>query len=92
MQQRYFRSSVSVYESVRQQLNAAYGFPNPGTASTFLPAADLCVPRDAAGRVYLAAHAEWCEWPEVSAVLPGLLASGAVEEVDREAYMAALPE
>lgn len=91
MQQRYFRSSAAVYEGVRQQLDAAWGFPNPGTTGAFLPAADPCVPRDAAGRVYLAVHAEWCEWPDVSSVLPGLLASGAVEEVDRDAYTAALP-
>ena len=49
------------------------------------------MPRDSAGRVYLAVHAEWCEWPAVAAVLPGLLESKAVEEVDRDTYMAAMP-
>lgn len=89
--QRFFRSDAATYEEMRLYLNTAWGLPTPGTSSCILPAGDPTAPRDGQGRVYLAVHAEWCEWPAVAAVLPDLLASGAVDEVDRDAYMAALP-
>jgi hypothetical protein len=41
--------------------------------------------------VVLAVDQSFCEFPMASEMLPQLLASGAVEEIDREAYMAALP-
>lgn len=91
MIQRYFRSNAETYEAMRLGLNAAWGFPNAGTETCFAAADDQAVPRDSAGRVYLAVHAEWCEWPAVAAGLPGLLESEAVQEVDRDAYMAAMP-
>ena len=89
--QRFFRADAATYEGMRLHLNAAWGLPTHGTSNCILPADDPTAPRDSKGRVYVAVHAEWCEWPEVSAVLPGLLSSGAVEEVEREAYMAAMP-
>ncbi|MEB3208922.1 MAG: hypothetical protein VKK63_08400 [Synechococcus sp.] len=89
--QRFFRAEAATYEAMRLGLDAAWGFPNAGTRSCYRPASEPYVPQDAAGRLYLAVHAEWCEWDDVAAVLPGLLASGAVEEVGRDAYMAALP-
>jgi len=89
--QRFFRAEAATYEGMRLHLNAAWGLPTAGTEGCVLPADDFRVPSDGQGRVYLAVHAEWCEWPAVSAVLPGLLESEAVEEVDRAAYMAAMP-
>jgi len=89
--QRYFRSDVGTYESVRNSLNSAWGFPNAGTHSCIMPADDPTVPIDDAGRIYLAVTDEWCQWPEVAAALPGLLEGGVVEEVTREQYLAALP-
>ena len=89
--QRFFRADAATYESMRLHLNAAWGLPTPGTENCILPADDPTAPRDGQDRVYLAVHAEWCDWPAVAAVLPDLLASGAVEEVTREDYQAALP-
>lgn len=89
--QRYFRSDSATYEAMRLHLNAAWGLPTPGTSNCILPADDPAAPRDAQGRVYLAVHAEWCDWPAVAAVLPEMLESGAVAEVTREDYLAALP-
>ena len=91
MTQRYFRSDAGTYDAVRLSLNAAWGFPNAGTQNCILPASDPTAPIDGQGRIYLAVTDEWCEWPAVAAVLPGLLSSGAVEEVNRDAYMAAMP-
>jgi hypothetical protein len=89
--QRYFRSDLGTYEAVRDSLDASWGFPDAGTRSCVLPADEPTAPIDNAGRIYLAVTDEWCQWDEVAAVLPGLLASGAVEEVTREQYLAALP-
>jgi hypothetical protein len=72
-------------------LDAAYGYPNAETKTErALPlAADL--PTDAQGRVYLAISQEYCDYILPSEMLPQLLASGAVEEVDAAAYAALLP-
>ena len=88
---RYFRSTPAVYGSICSQLDAAYGYPNAETKTErALPlAADL--PADAQGRVYLAISAEYCEYILPSEMLPQLLASGAVEEVDAATYAAVLP-
>lgn len=89
MTQRYFRSSAAVYESMRIQLDAAFGFPDSMTHTVWFPVESAV--RDAEHRCLLAVRASSCERQEVSAVLPGLLASGHIEEIDRETYMAALP-
>jgi hypothetical protein len=89
--QRYFRSDISTYEALRTSLNAAWGFPNAGTQSCCLPASDPSAPIDSDGRIHLAVNDVWCQWDEVASVLPGLLESGAVEEITREQYLAALP-
>lgn len=84
---RFFRTAdAALYESIRLQLDAAWGHPTPDgrTVTCFDPVA--VAPRDSAGRVLLAVNDEFCEWPEVAAVLPGLLASGAVQEVTAADY------
>ena len=88
---RYFLSTPAVYGSICSQLDAAYGYPNAETKTErALPlAADL--PTDAQGRVYLAISAEYCDYILPSEMLPQLIASGAVEEVDAAAYAAVLP-
>lgn len=89
MSQRFFRSSPVVYESMRTQLDAAFGYPDGVTETVWLPVGDAL--RDAAGRCLLAVHGESCQRPAVATVLPGLLASGAVEEVTEADYRAAMP-
>lgn len=87
---RFFRTAdAGLYESIRLQLDAAWGHPNEQTLTCFDPVA--VAPRDSSGRVLLAVNDEFCEWPEVAAVLPGLLASGAVEEIDAAAYQPVPP-
>lgn len=88
--QRYFRSTDATYEAIRLQLDAAWGHgPGTGTVTCYEPVGTA--PHDAQGRVLLAVHAEFCGYDAVAAVLPGLLASGAVEEIDEAAYWAAIP-
>jgi len=88
---RYFRSSPAVYASVCAQLDAAWGYPNAETKTerTLPLANDL--PTDAQGRVHLAISSEYCDYILPSQMLPELLASGAVEEIDAAAYEAILP-
>lgn len=88
---RYFRSTDEVLSQVNAQLDAAYGYPNAATkTANTLPVPSEC-PHDAAGRVYLAISAEYCQYNLPSEILPELLASGVVEELTAEQYQAVLP-
>jgi hypothetical protein len=88
---RYFRSTPDVYTAVCVQLDAAYGYPNAETKTLrSLPLADD-LPSDDQGRVYLAITADYCDYILPSQLLPELLASGAVEEIDEAAYWAIMP-
>jgi len=86
---RYFRASQSVYENVRLSLDAAWGLPSQGQETCFSPASRAV--QDASGQLLLAARDEFASLDAVAAVLPSLLASGAVEEIDEAAYRASLP-
>lgn len=91
MSQRFFRASAATYESVRSQLDAAWGLPNDkGTHTCAEPAATA--PHDAQGRVLLAVRPKFCEFEAVAAVLPLLLSSGSVQEITEAEYWAAFPQ
>jgi hypothetical protein len=84
---RFFRSTPQVYEQARATLDAAWGLPNDtGTVTCIEPAATA--PRDAQGRIVLAVDDEFCAFTVAVDLLPQLLASGAVEEIDRQTYLA----
>ena len=90
---RFFRTAnEALYESVRGQLDAAWGHPTPDgiTITCFDPAA--VAPRDAARRLLLAVHDEFATWEPAATLLPQLLASGAGQEISEAAYRAALPQ
>jgi len=86
---RFFRATGEVYESVRSALDAAWGLPSNGQETVFDPAA--VAPADSQGRSLLAVMSAFCEYEAVAAMLPELLASGAVEEIDEATYRASLP-
>jgi hypothetical protein len=84
---RYFRTtSDAVYEQARLTLDAAWGHVAPTTCIE--PAATA--PRDLQGRIVLAVNDEFCAYSVAAELLPQLIASGAVEEIDAETYMAAV--
>ena len=88
--QRFFRSDDATYEAIRIQLDAVWGHgPGAGALTCYEPAATA--PHDSQGRVLLAVHPEFCEYEAVAAMLPQLLASGAVEEIDEATYRSSLP-
>jgi hypothetical protein len=89
--QRYFRTAnADLYETIRLQLDAAWGHPTPDgqTVTCISPAA--VAPRDAAGRILLAVHAEFATWEPAATLLPQLLASGQVVEITAADYQTAL--
>lgn len=90
MSQRYFRTAdVALYEQVRLGLDAAWGHPRGGTLTCIDPA--LVAPRDAQGRILLAVNEEFTKFPAAAAMLPNLLASGAVEEIAAAEYLPVSP-
>jgi hypothetical protein len=88
---RYFRSTDEVLSLVNAQLDAAYGYPNEATrTNTALPPASEC-PHDSEGRVYLAVDGAYCDFILPSEMLPQLIDSGMVEEIDEATYGSILP-
>lgn len=88
---RYFRSTDEVLSLVNAKLDAAYGYPNEDTrTNTALPPAAEC-PHDAEGRVYLAVDGAYCDFILPSEMLPQLIDSGMVEEIDEATYGSILP-
>lgn len=89
---KYFRAQdVSVYEAVRSSLDAVYGYPNADTkTTTSIPAASKSI-LDSVGRAYLLASDAECQFPAVAELLPQLLSSGLVEEIDEATYLQELP-
>lgn len=85
---RFFRAAEVVCESVRVQLNEAWGLPSQGQVSCFAAAPDA--PRDANGKCLLAVPQEFCEYEAVATVLPDLIASGSVAEITEAEYWAAV--
>lgn len=89
---RYFRTAnTALYESIRLQLDAAWGHPSADgkTLTCFDPVS--VAPKDGVGRVMLAVHDQFCTWEPAATLLPQLLAAGVVEEITGAEYMAALP-
>jgi len=89
---RYFRSTPAVYTGICSELDAAYGYPNAETKTERALPLVSDLPADAQGRVYLAISQEYCDYILPSEMLPQLLASGAVEEIDAATYMAAVSQ
>jgi hypothetical protein len=82
---RFFRATEAVYEQARLTLDAAWGHIAPTTCID--PAA--VAPRDSQGRIVLAVNDEFCDYSVAVDLLPQLLASGAVQEIDAATYDAA---
>jgi hypothetical protein len=88
---RFFRTAdLSLYETIRLQLDAAWGHPSADgkTLTCFDPVA--VSPRDGSGRVVLAVHDEFATWEPAATILPQILGSGAVEEITEADYMTGL--
>lgn len=88
---RFFVASPGVYESIRLQLDAAWGHgPGTGTVTCYTPVS--AVPINADGNVILAVRREFCDYPAAAEMLPQLLEAGVVTEITRADYLMPLPE
>jgi hypothetical protein len=90
MTHRFFKASPDVYESLRAQIDAAWGYPTAYT-QTSIPTADEQA-RDASGMCIMGVKAEWITWEPVATVLPQMLAAGQIEEITESQYWTAMPQ
>jgi hypothetical protein len=91
-QHRFFAAPDEIYEMVRTALDSAWSLPNDkGTHTCMRPLSDD-PPRDSQGRVIVSVQSDWCEWQPASEMLPQLLLSGAIEEIDAATYLQELPQ
>jgi hypothetical protein len=82
---RYFvAASDADWDQTVAALDAAWGFPDQYTTTCAPPASEL--PHDSAGRPLVCVDAEFCEWPDVAAMLPQLIASGQAAEITEQQY------
>jgi len=89
---RYFRAVPAVYASICAQLDAAYGYPNAETKTERTLPLMAELPTDAEGRVYLAVDASYCDFILPGQMLPDLITSGVVEEINEAVYRDSLPQ
>lgn len=83
---RFFVAPAEVYESIRLQLDAAWGHgPGTGTVTCYTPVSQ--VPVDSGGMVRLAVRNEFCDYSLARDLLPGLLELGVVQEITRQNYL-----
>lgn len=86
---RYFRTAdADLYESIRLQLDAAWGHPTPDGSTLTCVDPVAVAPRDQAGNVLLAVREEFLAYEPAASILPQLLASGAVEEISEAEFAA----
>lgn len=84
---RFFRTSdIELYESIRLQLDAAWGHPTAdGRTLTCIDPATVA-PRDTNGRILLAVRSYFANYEPAASILAQLLESGAIEEIDEIEY------
>lgn len=88
---RYFRTAdADLYESIRLQLDAAWGHPTADGSTVTCIDPVAVAPRDLSGRVLLAVRDEFVTYEPAASILPQLLASGAVEEITEAEFAAAV--
>lgn len=88
MTHRFFKASPTVYEAIRKQIDAAWGYPTAHTQTSIPPAAEQHKAAD--GDCLMGVKVEWTTWEPVATLLPQLIAAGQVEEISEAAYWAAV--
>lgn len=89
---RFFAAPEEVYELVRTTLDSSWSLPNEKGTRTCMRAASDNAPRDAHGRIMVCVHSDWCNWEPAASMLPQLLGSGMIEEIDEAKYLQELPQ
>jgi hypothetical protein len=88
----YLRTSdENLYESVRQQLDAAWGHPTPDGRTVTCVSPSSIVVRDSQNRIMLAIQEEFIAYEPAATMLPSLIAASVVEQISEADYMTAVP-
>jgi hypothetical protein len=89
---RYFRCEAgdTAYEQARLALDAAWGHPNAETKTVTCISPAAVAPSDAEGRIVLAVHEQFVEYPAASQMLGYMLGIGAAVEITAAEYAAAV--
>lgn len=90
MTHRFLKASPEVYEAMRAQVDASWGYPTEHTQTSIPPAAEQN--KDSDGDCIIGVKSEWCEWEPVATLLPQMIAAGQIEEITEVEYWAALPQ
>ena len=89
MTHRFFKAAPDVYESLRTEIDAAWGYPTPHTYTSIPPAAEQHKAAD--GDCIMGVKAEWLGWEPVATLIPQAIAAGLVAEITEAEYWAAMP-
>lgn len=91
---KYFRclAGDEVYEQIRQTLDTVWGHPNSETKTVTCIDPAAVAPRDTQGRIMLATSEAFCEYEAAAQMLPQLLDSAMIEEIDAATYLQELPQ
>jgi hypothetical protein len=86
MTHRFLKAAPAVYESMRDQIDAAWGYPTEHTQTCIPPAAEQH--RAADGDCVMGVKVEWTTWEPVATLLPQMIAAGMVEEISEAEFWA----
>jgi len=87
---RFFAADPDAYESLRAQVDAAWGYPTQYTQTSVPPAAVQF--RDPSGRCLIGLRLSWLSWEPVSSLVPQTIAAGLAEEITEAEYWALMPQ
>lgn len=90
MTHRFFKAAPAVYESMRAQIDAAWGYPTEHTQTSIPPADEQHKAAD--GDCIMGVQVEWLGWEPVATLMPQMLAAGQVVEISEAEYWAAMPK
>lgn len=88
---RYFRSSIEIYNNICNILDEAYNYPNSNTKTQrTLPLVET-LQKDQTNKVYLVVGSEYCDYILPSQILIEYIANGNIEEITEDQYKTIFP-
>lgn len=90
MTHRFFKAPAAVYEAMRVQIDAAWGYPEPLTLTSIPPA--NVQHKHADGDCIMGVRLDWLGWEPVATLIPQALASGMITEMTEAEYWAQMPQ
>jgi hypothetical protein len=84
MTHRFFTADPATYESLRSQVDAAWGYPTALTQTSVPPAASQFQTPE--GRCLIALRLDWLSWEPVSSLVPQAISAGLVTEITEQEY------